>query len=96
MASKRLRTKRIDIHVEWEPDNTGTENGIVMADVEFHTWDPKVVFISFPYGIHSYRFKLEPDKAREMATRCLLGYYPILTVKLEFAIDWRQWDQQHA
>lgn len=93
MVSKVIKTRLTDITVTWEDLSTSwLDSGFIMADVEVRKWSPEMKEIKFNYGLYSLYFIVEDEKSKQLATRCLLGFYPTITVKLYYLIDWKKWN----
>lgn len=97
MVSKVIKTRITDITVTWEDLSTSwLGSGFVMADVEIRKWSPEMKVIKFSYGLYALYFNVEDEKSKQLATRCLLGFYPTITVKLFYQITWKDWNTYRA
>lgn len=91
MAEHTYKSKDLTAVIDWDLNQiTSADEGKILADLSVYAYKPSPMDINESYmfrhaGVY-YTFVIPKDERYPLATKCLLGIYPIIPVHLLYVV----------
>lgn len=91
MAEHTYKSKDLTAVIEWDvTQTTAQDEGMILADISIYAYKPSQLDIHESYifnhsGVY-YTFVIPRETRHQLATKCLLGVNPTLSVRMSYVI----------